>query len=182
MNEQTELWQRQLEQATRRHPTADETLDAETADLREGWLALGSLLEAADEDFAEQTLPVQIQSARHQQRRRWLGIVALAASLLLAVSAAWIGLRSRQQPRLPSTPEVAGSPSQSARPRSPTPPSKNISSPDGEICWDDAWDEKLAQLDQSFVSLCRWSDLGDTSLQIVDQQLQQISQEMNTEL
>lgn len=181
MNEHTERWQRQLELATSRPATDGETLDAETAELREGWSSLSRLLEAADTDVAEKTLLVHTQMARRQRLQHWLGIVALAAALLLAVSGAWLGLRSGQRPSRPSSSDMAGSSSQPTPSAAPTTLPRSIS-PNDEIRWDDAWDEKLAQVDQSLASLHHGLDLGDTSFQIVDQQLQQLSQEMKTEL
>ena len=89
MSDEHERWQRQLEQATSRPTTPAGPWDAETEQLREGWTVLGRLLEAADADFDEQALLVRVQRRRRSHRSYWLGVAALAASLLLI--AAFIG-------------------------------------------------------------------------------------------
>jgi hypothetical protein len=178
MNESTQLWQRRVERITSRPAAADETWEPQTAELREGWSALSQLLEAADTDFDEQTMLVQVQARRHPKGRRWIGVAALAASLLLAVSALPIWSPSVQPPSRPLAPELANSPSQptSSAALSVAPSSNS------EFPWDDAWDEKLAQIDQSFVSLRSGSDLSDPSLQIASEHLQQLGRELNAEL
>jgi hypothetical protein len=179
MSDETERWQRQLEQATSRPTAPAGTWDAETEQLREGWTVLGRLLEAADADFDEQALLVCVQGRRRPHQWYWLGATALATSLLLAVSAAWLWSRSVGQPGAPAVPEVAGSPTGASPQKSAT----TADTADAKyLGWDDAWDEQLAQVDQTLVALHSWSDPSDASFLIVDQQLQQISQEMQAEL
>jgi len=92
VSDELDRLQRQLERATASECSTDGSLEAETASLREGWLALGELLEAA-EPSREQPLklPEPLKPGR-LTRRNVAGIVALAASLLVGVTLAgkWI--------------------------------------------------------------------------------------------
>ena len=78
-----------LEQATAAECPPDATLDAETASLREGWVALGQLLEAAQPGLDE---PFEFRQPLRQTtrtRRRLAAVATLAASLMVAVVLAW---------------------------------------------------------------------------------------------
>lgn len=90
MNDELNQLERRLEQATSRQLPAGASLDSETASLREGWLALGHLLEAA-EAASGPAAPLQ-PAPPSRPRRSWkvLGFVAAAAaSLLVAGVLAW---------------------------------------------------------------------------------------------
>ena len=173
MDEEIARRQSQLEQATRHELPADEPLDAETAELRAGWVALSRLLETADNGFAEQTLLAHLRESPPQAWRHWVGVGVLAASLLVAVAAGWLWLRAGRSPDSPTSGEVA----ELRQPANSRTPAAN-----GEFRWDDSWDERLAQLDQKFVSLRSWASPGEVSLRVMDEQLQQIDREMNAEL
>ncbi len=90
MREDIEKIEEQLEKATASGDTIDAGLDAEATSLREGWLALGQLIEAAQPSSAgppELQYPTQ---AAPLQRRKLIGrktlatLAVLAASLLVA--------------------------------------------------------------------------------------------------
>ena len=86
MKEDTKKIEEQLEKATAPGDTLDAALDAETKSLREGWLALGQLIEAVQPPSAgppELQYPTQ---AAPIQRRKLLGRKTLAALAALAAS------------------------------------------------------------------------------------------------
>ena len=88
MNDEPSELERRLERATAPECPSDPPQDAETAALRDGWLALGQLLEAAQPSGE----PFQLRSMPERTRRvgRWPVVAAaVAASLLLGVALAW---------------------------------------------------------------------------------------------
>lgn len=110
MNESSRELHDELERATRRGAGADNELTKEAAELREGWLAFGQLLDAADRQFDPQALLARLsltdgdaaaapnkatQSTGNQPqltllpaRRSWLVgalVGAAAASLLIGI-------------------------------------------------------------------------------------------------
>ena len=92
-----------LEKATAPGDKIDASLDAETASLREGWLALGKLLETAEAET--QGPPVlHYSNIEDSPRRRWqfglkqmVVLAALAASLLIAAAAGLSLLRNDKE-------------------------------------------------------------------------------------
>ncbi len=90
MSEDIKKIEEQLEKATAPDDTIDAGLDAETTSLREGWLALGQLIEAAQPTSTRQPELQYPTQAAPMQRRKLLGrktlaaLVALAASLVIA--------------------------------------------------------------------------------------------------
>lgn len=87
-----------LQQATAADAPADvpgdTPCDAETASLREGWLALGQLIEAAEPSAR----PLVLAEPLEQPARvlRWqLAAAALAASLIVGGTLVWTSLRNR---------------------------------------------------------------------------------------
>lgn len=140
-----------------------EQLDPETATLREAWLALGEILEAA-----QPRQPVEIrhrretprhcngeavQGAASRKQLRWsrlLAGAALAASLLVVATVIWaIGGGNRQT-------DPGQSPQQMAAKSHRNPPSQKTiakSVPPADVPqWDDSFDEQFAQL--SWQMLC----------------------------
>ena len=100
MSEETKKLEEQLEKATAPGDTIDASLDAETTSLREGWLALGQLIEAAQPTSARPPLagPPELQYPAQPAptpRRKLAGpktlaaLAALAASLLVAALLTW---------------------------------------------------------------------------------------------
>jgi hypothetical protein len=174
MKEDLENMQRLLEQATADGKTPVGMLDAESASLREAWLAFGELLEAAQPPAgAVVQLPHQLEQEgqgsrrspllpgagqrvravrRPNQLRRWLLPVGglLAASLLIAVAMAWMLRDANRQevaaPALLRTEPVIAAASTSPSPTNASP------SPSAVATWDDSLDAQVTQLGQRVAS------------------------------
>lgn len=88
MNDETKRLQEMLERATAPGDALPEELDAETAALREGWLALSQLLTDAQPATSEpwENWLVTPRPTRHWRPVRWA--IAVAASLLIAAGLA----------------------------------------------------------------------------------------------
>jgi hypothetical protein len=111
-----------LERATAPGDDMPADLDAETSSLREGWLALGKLLEDAH-SASEKPLD-NWQVAPRRMERRWslVPVIAVAAMLLIAVSLAIIyGLLNGTKPGQPNAPQLT----QDDRPTKAPSPSLN---------------------------------------------------------
>jgi hypothetical protein len=70
--------------------------DAESAALRTAWLAFGQLLESAETDTGSAARPLRlaegwpnVPARRRGHRRLFISVAAMAASVLLAVTAVW---------------------------------------------------------------------------------------------
>ena len=106
---------RSLEEATAAGDRPADRLDAETASLREAWLAFGEMLEAAQPPRLRYFSPLPlgegpgVRAALRVRRRRWRRLLAaglLAASLLIAVATIWMlsgANRQRQSRRCAAT-------------------------------------------------------------------------------
>lgn len=169
MNEELKELQRRIELATTAGDLPEDALDMKTRSLREGWLALGRLLEE-DDAFATEPMPEfwKMPPAAPQRRfsRRAL-VTALAVSLLACSVAAW-AWRERQPAKSPSpTPEqTAEIVPRAVEPR-PTPvpviapptqlreavAEKKPSLPANanEPQWDDSLDDQITQVGQEVV-------------------------------
>jgi hypothetical protein len=96
-------FQRRLELITSGRCPADAPLDAESAALREAWLALGDLLEASQGSGGQRPTRVSPRPRGRRRKGLWVAVAAaLAGSLLMAVS---IGQHLR-----PAGPPAASSP------------------------------------------------------------------------
>jgi hypothetical protein len=186
VNDETDKLRRQLEAATAPGDVPDEPLDAETESLRQGWHALGRLLEAAEGPLAEPGGRWRAPVA--QRRPRWrpatLAAVAVAASLLVAVAVAW-SLRSARSgnPPLPSPEQVAS--------QKPAPPptvgpdrthaarQKRAPSKAAELKWDDSLDQQLVSAGQELVRIQQqWYAQGG-GIDYVRHGLNQMEEEFN---
>ncbi len=101
MNDESDQDTLRLKQMLEEVTAADASVsvDAETASLREAWLAFGQLAAAADASLpAMPDLMISI-APRKARRSHWLGLIAAtAAALLVAVTLGWwIRGGSRQQ-------------------------------------------------------------------------------------
>jgi hypothetical protein len=149
--------QRALEQATATGDLPAERLDAETASLREAWLALGEILEAAQPPNSVSPLALEegpgVRVVAPRTRLRWsrlLAAGALAAALLLAVAAIWTLGSSRPQDNSDKVPKpMVANNHQGAR--SPGAIAKGGATADLPR-WDDSFDEQYEQL--SWQMLC----------------------------
>jgi len=143
--------ERQMEQATAPAERPGGPMDEETASLGEAWLAFGQLLEAA-QPSAGLARPMP-HASPPPARSRWSlpKVLALAASLLVAIAVAWKvrGSKPSPDPAGPSG-QVAGvEPRQSApaNGQSPSVP------PQTELAWNDTLDNEIALAGQAVMSV-----------------------------
>ena len=164
MNDETDKLRRQLEAATAPGDVPEETLVAETASLRQGWLALGRLLDAAERPLSESGRGWRVPVAK-RPRRRLVTLVAVAASLLVAVTVAWVFRAMRPaDPPLPS-PEQTASNEKAPLPEGPdrtkVVQQRQTPSKVAELQWDDSLDEQLVSAGQALVRVQQqWSSQG----------------------
>lgn len=115
MSKQQDQLRRRLERATAAEFAADELPnaelpDAETASLREGWVALGQLLVAA---YPPTEQPLALPSLPRRKTAVWRNpatVAALTASLLVAATLAWSLLSADGPGRGPGAGNRPGSP------------------------------------------------------------------------
>ena len=146
MASESERLLEQLERATAAGAEPDPSADAETASLRETWLALGQLLEAAA-PVGDALPEVRCPRRRMSSRWSWIALAAVAVSLLAAAAVAWLPAWS-----VPGQPAVE----LAARP-SPT-PATAASAPSATepgLDWDDSLDEEIALAGQRLLSLAQ---------------------------
>ena len=143
MNEPPEDLLRQLEQATS-HDLSAEQLDDETAPLRESWLMLGRLLEAAEEN-SEALVPAS--KPRATSAGSWRIALAIAAALLIA----WVSWSmTRRQPSANPTQEIAESAAETNEKSAAAIGKEEVDAPSdselaSEFAWDDAFEEELTK-------------------------------------
>jgi len=158
MNDESKRLQEMLERATAPGDEMPADLDAETKSLREGWLALGKLLE--DAQFASGRSLDSWRVTPRSASRRWpLALVAaVAASLLLAVGLTLVSrLMDRpgtaqpnpptmarddhpaSDPGLKSATAVAQSPNTEHQTQEPETQTLNNS----DLAWDNSLDEEI---------------------------------------
>jgi len=152
MNDELRKLERQLEQATAGRDSPKAALDSQAASLREAWLAFGQLLEAATS--TPSASPGAMPWAPPRVHRRWLlpAALALAASLLVALTVAW-GVRGHGPPAGPggAAKELASSGGKEATP-APEPTGPALL-PDVELAWDDTLDSEIASAGRAVVSV-----------------------------
>ena len=168
MSDELRELQRRLEEATAAAPPPAAELDAETRELREGWLALGQLLEAAHP--AGETPVVLPPMPRRSAGRRWklAAVAALAASLVVVATLAWM-LRETGQKGQIASPEVKQ-------------PAPTVAQKEGEVeqlDWDDTLDDHIAMAGRELV-LCIQEDWRhvDETFSPLNEGLQEIRQEI----
>ena len=168
MNQRHRDLLQQLEQATSNSP--EFPADEETAQLRESWLGLVRLLEAADGGSPGFDRPVLPTSHPLPRRGMWLGAAALAATLLLALSAIWLTLRTPIDVALPPLPENDGR----------TPPVA-VAFRGSDTAWDDQLDEQLVEAGAALQLLQQDWEYDEGAFQVLDHQLRALEQEMQSE-
>ena len=182
MNDETDKLRRQLEAATAPGDVPEETLDAETGSLRQGWVALDRLLEAAEGPLSEPGRGWRVPVAR-RPRRRLVTLVAVAASLLVAVTVAWVfrAMRPADAP-LPSPEQIASdkkTPPVAEPDRTHVAQQEQAPSKVAELPWDDSLDEQLVSAGQALVRVQQqWSSQGG-SFDYVRQGLYQIEEDFD---
>lgn len=187
MNDESKQLERRLEQATARQLPADTPLDSETAALREGWLALGQLLEAAESAAGPAAPLPAIPPTPAPRSWKWLGrVVALAASLLVAGVVAWqLFPGSDSGQHAVKTPEPAPTPQLVQTPEPALAPEKNqVAGQPGQQpkpaqeSWDGTLDESITQAYQDLISIEQdWTGFNSMSAS-VSTKLEEISQEL----
>ena len=167
MSEESDKLRRRLEQATAAElPAAElpaaELLDAETASLREGWIALGQLLETAH-PVTEQPLDLPHPMPR-RAAARWKPAAAaiLAASLLVAATLAWSWMQTKGSG---GSSQMAEKESKAVLPVAKTTPVEPDIEPVpdlNDLRWDDSFDEQLAMVGEDVIRVQEdWYGLDD---------------------
>lgn len=161
MNDETERLRVMLERATVPGHEMPEDLDAETASLRESWLAFGRLLTDAQPVAGEawEDRKVAPQPVPHRRSFGWT--VAVAASLLIAAGIT-IAYRLRDgssgaQPNSPAIARDDRGPAETvaAAPETPAPPKtevredRQIAAVPDELKWDDSLDDQITAVAQA---------------------------------
>ena len=161
MNDETRRLQEMLERATALGDEVPEDLDAETASLREGWLAFGKLLTDAQPAAGEAWENWQV-TPRPVQRRRSLGLaLAVAASLLIAAGLTTAyRLLEGSSGVLPNPPTIAQdnrvpagtveeSPAAIPQPDAETRQDLQIAAVPDQLEWDDSLDKQITAVAQA---------------------------------
>ncbi|MGD0898851.1 MAG: hypothetical protein ABR915_13520 [Thermoguttaceae bacterium] len=203
MNEDLAELQRRLEQATARGEADQDTLHAETAALREAWLALGQLLEAAGPEEEEGdsphlperrgggpriagvaqmgTVPFFPASppARRWARRLVRLVVTIAATVLIAVASVIGWSVAKRGPGQGHTPDAS-----LAEHRPPAVPSvPGTKQPVGgvsqiDLAWSDPIDNAIARAGQAVAGVeADWRTRDDASTAI-QYGLRQVEEDM----
>lgn len=157
MNDEMNELRRRLEAATARDETSENVSDAETSSLRQGWLALGRLLDAAEAPLSDPadrwTLPV----ARRPHVGRLTVVMLVAASLLVALAGAWLLRDTRPAPGLAPSPDQIASQEKpkpvEAPDRPAVPPPRRAALATAQLQWDDSLDEQLVSAAQAMMSV-----------------------------
>jgi len=193
MNETSRDWQAELERATSRQLPADVTLSKDAAELRDGWLALGQLLEESDRAFdpgrmlqkLELTSAAQDSVAspappRQDSRGSWkrLMAVVVAASVMIAAAlTVWqFWDRISENPRVVPVarqPEMGGG----SRDLSPSPASVD---PSPETAWDDSFDEQLAVTQERIWQVRATSATSEARIETMWQAIEQFDSDLNS--
>lgn len=175
-----------LEQATAPRSESVGRVADETASLREGWLAFGQLLAAAEPKTGR---PLELPSAPPAQRRGWhLAVVAaVAASLVIGVAMAW-RLRGTDRPVGPSSvpDNVAVNDGSAKSVVLPVPENRVVAVPSDkttapaarDLKWDDKLDDEIAQAGQEVIRMeQQWAYRGDTA-SFVQYGLEQVEEDV----
>lgn len=188
MSDKSPELMRKMEQATARAGAPQSELDAETAQLRDAWTALGRLLETA---APLQGPPFGRWSRRPPSRRRyWLltVAVALAASLLVGAVATWMWRAAGSSGRSGTTPQTAQSDVKVALPQKvvKTPVRRPIQAPsqqqaapsESEPKWDDSLDEQLAQVGRQVISVQQDWTSHAVARAVIQYELEQVQEDL----
>lgn len=172
MNPTQEHLLQQLEQATATGATSNAPVDDETRDLRQSWFYLTQLLK--ETDAQEDEVELVPRAALPPRRHAWTTVAAraLAASLLVAVSAPWLAVRAP----VPREPQHAF-PSESPRPTLAVAGEPSL---DDELAWSDRLDEQLDAAGQTLIAIQSAWRSGDPLFRLLQDRLDRIEQEMQT--
>ncbi|MBN2023116.1 MAG: hypothetical protein JW809_10015 [Pirellulales bacterium] len=176
MNPDRKQLERRLERATAARLAPGETLDPETAALREGWLAWTRLLDGACPDLRASekgTVPLARANGFSSRRFRggWQTFVAAAAAASIAAVLGVTGLvtPNRQAgPVGPAAETFTGSPGATAA----TPAAS-------DLAWDDGLDDAIASFGQALIEARRSPSRLDGSFDAIQRRLQQMEQDLS---
>ena len=189
MSDETKILAEQLEKATAPGNIVDDTLDAETKALREGWLALDQLIEAtqpSETELPELQFPMQPQPATKSKlavAKKLAALATLAASLLAAALLTWSFVDGRQDEKIVKN--------QSNETQTPS-PIEEVSAPvlvqdeqkpsdtaADELDWDAPLDNEIAAAGQEMLRIqSDWYASDDTS-SAVYYRMQQMQQDLS---
>ena len=171
MSEDIKKIEEQLEKATASDDTLDAALDAETTSLREGWLALGQLIEAAR---PPSTRPPELQyptQAALLQQRKLLGLkslatlAALAASLVVAAIVT-LSLVEDQADAVKDRPEI-------------TQVERSSTDADDVLAWDCSLDTEIAAAGQEMLRIQADSYASYDTASALYYRIQQMQQDLS---
>ena len=159
---------RMLEAATAAEQPRGAPLDERASRFREAWLALGEVLETSDAKRDDAPLIELLQ--RRVARRRTIAraALALAASLLIAVTAVWYFAASKPAVQIAERPpvdEALGNVTDDFEPLD-------------ELAWDDALDEEIAMVARAMYEMD--NPLGRTDRAVLNlwRQVDQLEREL----
>lgn len=177
MNDQ-DLNQRELELATAARLPAGETLATETAELREGWVALMHALPSPGGDDAEFAAPlarelVRASAARCDRRNsNWMTVVAkvsaVAAAALVALGL-WLGMRPPSSVDDASTTELAE--------RIALAPAEDPT--DDADAWDDPLDAQISDMQDRLAEIAADGPRLDASLSALGQEISELADDLD---
>jgi hypothetical protein len=192
----------QLETATAADLPPGVPLDAETESLRESWLELGQLLEAAAEpvdagavirrcrDLQPLTLPARRSAARTRIAAALLAAGAVVAASLLAVCflpSMWAPVESIADDEAPAVIPpaeelVRREPASASRHANEQhDPSNNVENADSSAtpAWNDAFDAQLARADEQLETLAHTWRSDETRYYTFEQQVRELEAELS---
>jgi hypothetical protein len=150
--------------------------------LRESWLAFGKLLETASDNFDEAELVAKVRSTaavgippsqRSKQLARWIGMGAIATSLLAAAITWRLGGGDRER----LTRDSAAPAEQTEFESSPL--REEISNE--QYAWDDSLDERIAEAGYQLMSVqSDWRGY-DAPYAAIDQRMQDLTEALEDE-
>jgi len=201
MNEKPRDLQSDLERATSRRLPAGDELSKDAAELRDGWLAFGQLLDASDRSFDPRALLAELDLSPHERGAvssgesstmatvaaahssgSWkrLMMAVVAASLLAAVAlAAWQFWRAAG-----GTPD--GAPvahGDGLRKVESLPPKGSADVPPdlaAGMAWDDSFDEQLAVTQQRILDVRASSTVSEVRFESLRQAVEQFDSDLNS--
>lgn len=191
MNDSTEKLIRDLEAVTGEGDPPEGDLDSHVASLREGWLSFGRLMDAAQAALPEPAQAWPIAPPARRPRWRAAALIAVAASLLVAATAALAVRAMKTRDAVdPSGGTIAANQPESV-PEPPNPPvkvdvvpgaiaksAKEPAAPAADLQWDDSLDDAITSAGQSLVRIERdWTSTGGR-LDEVHQEIQQMQKEI----
>ncbi len=172
--------EQRLEAATSADVPSDAIRDEQTARLREGWQAMGEMLEAAypatDRAIPLPSMPLPaMPREKLGRRRRCAGLIAAAAAVVACVAVGW-GVWWMNRPGVGSRGQIA-KPVESPKTTVPIEIPNDVPVAN-DFAWDDELDERLAVAGRGVAGIRdEWDDL-DNSFDAVYDGLQQIQEDI----